>query len=165
MPSSGVCDEIVKQCSGIATTSSVSEVRPAGRLRTAMKFHPASAQFLLISRSKKTCRYAHESGPAPEQRDWVGAEKYLEVTDQFYPHFREGRPKKKVFILAIYLFSGHKFRSGMGGMLLSVGALRNLMVRISRLDNKFRREDQKKVLRCEILDVVLGLGVHSCFLS
>ena len=155
MPSSGVCDEIVKQCSGIATTSGVSKVRPAGRLRTAMKFHPASAQFYLFPDRKKPADM--HTSQARRQSSVTGwGQKNIWRSQINFTLIFGREDQKKGLHLGHLPFFGAQVSLWDGGMLLSVGALRNLMVRISRLDNKFRREDQKKVLRREILDVVLA---------
>ena len=70
--------------------------------------------------------------------------------------------QKKFFILAVYLFSGHKSRSGAPS--LRDGARRNLMVQILLFAYKFRVENQKKK-RSMVRNLRLSLGVRSCFSS
>ena len=101
-------------------------------------------------------KYGVSSGPAPEYRDWGGRKKYLGGYRSILPSSSGGKTKKKIFILAVYLFSEHKARSG-GARSLPGGARRNLTVRISLLAHKFRGEEkEKKRLQREILGLVFA---------
>ena len=77
-------------------------------------------------------------------------------TDQFYPHLREGRPKKRSLSWPFTFFRSTKLARG-GARSLPGGARRNLTVRISLLAHKFRGEEkEKKRLQREILGLVFA---------
>ena len=74
-----------------------------------------------------------------------GQKNYLRGHKLILPSFSGGRPKKSSS--RPYTFLRRKSRSGRGGArLLPGGARRNPMERISLLDDKFRGEDQEKVV-------------------
>ena len=64
--------------------------------------------------------------------------------------------QKKVFILAVNLFSVHKSRLGKGARSLPGGARRNRMVQISLLPQDSGVKTKKKGLRREILGLVFA---------
>ena len=121
MPSSGVCDEIVKQCSGIATTSGVFKVRPAGRLRTAIVSSSQRTVFTYFP-IEKNLQVRTRVRPGARVAWLGGGRKIFGCHRSILPSFSKGKTKTKKFSFWPFTyFRGTSFALGWGHVIVCRG--------------------------------------------